>query len=98
MLGGVGAKGMLALLAEKRAANLAAAEAKAGSNGAADLAQAGTSTKGSTGTPEWTTSEGPYSGNLSGNYPSPSTTVSGRAVDGVGELAAVWVQKKYLRN
>lgn len=88
MLGGVGAKGMLALLAEKRAATLAAAEAKVAPNGAEDLAQAGTSTKGSTGTPVWTTSEGPYSGNLSGNYPSPSTTVSGRAVDGVGEFGS----------
>jgi filamentous hemagglutinin len=88
MLGGVGAKGMLALLAEKRAATLAAAEAKAGSNAAADLAQAGTSTKGSTGTPVWTTSEGPYSGQLAGNYPSTTATVSGQAVDGVSDLGS----------
>ncbi|WP_416148450.1 DUF637 domain-containing protein [Pseudomonas sp. KU26590] len=68
MLGGVGAKGMLALLAEKRAASVAA------------------SSKVSTGTPVWTTSEGPYSGQLTGNYPSPTATVSGQVVDGVGDL------------
>lgn len=37
--------------------------------------------------PQWTSSEGPYSGRLSGDYPSGTTTVNGQVVDGVGDFS-----------
>ncbi len=62
--------------------------AGAGAKGAADVAEVSASTEGSTGTPAWTSSEGPYSGKLSGGYPSGTTTVKGQVVDDVGDFSS----------
>ncbi|WP_283093916.1 hemagglutinin repeat-containing protein [Pseudomonas sp. MWU12-2345] len=62
-----------------------AAKEVGGVQGAVDVAEIGASAKGSTGKSAWASSEGPYSGKLSGDYPS---TVNGQVVDGIGDFSS----------
>ncbi|MFJ4193044.1 DUF637 domain-containing protein [Pseudomonas sp. NPDC089534] len=58
-----------------------------GAKNAGELAEVGASTKGSTGTPVWSSSEGVYSGSLPGGYPPGTTTVNGKVVENAGDFS-----------
>ncbi len=84
----VGAMGAASLgIPDVRLSSGVGGEVSGAAKGAADVAEVGANTKGPTGTPAWTSSEGPYSGKLSGDYPSGTTTVNGQVVDGVGDFS-----------